>query len=57
MPKDMVVRAKALAMARGFAESQFQVYLEGCMMGLKLKGDWSVDTTTWSFTEMPKEEK
>lgn len=54
MSDNMRVKAEALATAKSLADLQLRAFLEGCMAGLDLQGDWNLDTSTWTFIQMPK---
>ncbi len=54
MPDEAKIKAQTLATAKSIADIRLQSFLEGCMSGLGLKGDWNLDTNTWTFTQMPK---
>ena len=54
MPDEARAKAQILATTKTMADIQLQSFLEGCMAGLGLEGDWNLDTNTWTFTQMPE---
>jgi len=57
MPNSAKTKAQAWAMAKTLADTRLQSFLEGCMEGLGLEGDWDLDTNTWTFTQIPNKPK
>ena len=56
MPEKMKQTAQKLLAEAFNADARFRMYVQGCMDGLGLEGDWNLDTNAWTFTEMPKTE-
>ena len=58
MPESMKAKALNLFNQKQIAELRLQTFLEGCMEGLGLQGNWNLDLATWTFKEMqPAEDK
>ena len=57
MIEDMREKTMVLMAAKSLADTRLQAFLEGCMSGLGLNGDWNLDTRTLTFLKMPKPKK
>ena len=57
LPKDAKERAQVLFSIATQAQDRFQVYIQGCKDTLNLNGDWNLNTRTWEFEPITKEEK
>ena len=56
IPKDMIEGIQGKLMAVQMTQRELSSYVEGCLQGLGLKGEWNLNTVTWSF-EKAKEMK
>ena len=57
MPSDMRAKAQGLLSSVQSQQLSFQSYIQGCMDGMGLNGDWNLDTATWAFKKINKKDK
>ena len=61
MAKNVRLNDKQIATAKAkmrdvqVVQRDFETYIEGCMDGLGLKGDYQLDIKTWTFVPVKKE--
>ena len=56
IPEKAQERIKQLQLQVNIAQAEFYRYLEGIKDGMRLEGDWSLNTQTWEFEEAKEDE-
>ncbi len=57
VPDKVKVQMQVLLTQKTLAESNLNIYIQGYMDSLDLDGNWNLDTTKWTLTKIPEEEK
>ena len=51
MSKEAIAQAEILIQQKYMADMALQKFLEGVKLGMKLNGDYNLDTKTWTFAK------
>lgn len=57
MTPAMIAKAQMKLLLAQTAQKEFLAYIEGCMTGMGLDGDYNLDTQKWVFVPRPKSEE